>query len=271
MDIVAKVCDFVRSAGIVVTDVVELRSTNNVVVWLAPSSVVAKISEEHDRAVTELRMVRALIELGAPVVARIDFGAEQPVRIGETTVKFWRYEPQDDAVQLDATQVARQLFRLHQKLAMVKDRSSLQSYEKPLRAAVRSLDHPRFAPALAASDRELLRSALVDGMSRLMSSTSSEQVLHGSPHRLNILAINGAPSFIDLETVELGPLEWDLAHLEQEVGDHYPGKVDADVLRLCRVMVSAATSTWCWDGVDRGPDMRSHAMHHLEKVRLATT
>jgi len=259
--------DLVRSTGLVVTDPVNLRSTNNVVVWLAPSSVVAKISREHARAEEELRIARALVDLGAPVVPPIDFGLEQPVHVGETTVTFWTYEPQDGVADLDAAQVANHLFLLHQKLPTATSRSTLPSYEGPLRAAVRSLDQVDNAPELSPEDRSLLRGALVDGMSRLARSVGSDHVLHGSPHRLNILAVNGVPSFIDFETVELGPLEWDLAHLEQEVADHYPAQVDVDVLGVCRVMVSAATSTWCWEGVDRGPDMRSHAEHHLETVR----
>jgi hypothetical protein len=32
-------------------------------------------------------------------------------------------------------------------------------------------------------------------------------VLHGSPHRMNILARSGAPVFIDLETIQIGPIE----------------------------------------------------------------
>jgi hypothetical protein len=86
---------------------------------------------------------------------------------------------------------------------------------------------------------------------------------------LNIVAVNHVPAFIDFETVELGPLEWDLAHLEQKVADLYPVQVDLELLALCRVMVSAATSIWCWEGLERGPDMRSHAEHHLEAVRSA--
>jgi hypothetical protein len=35
------------------------------------------------------------------------------------------------------------------------------------------------------------------------------------------------------------------------------------------VLVSAATSTWCWDGLERGSDMLRHAQHHLELVRSA--
>ena len=106
---------------------------------------------------------------------------------------------------------------------------------------------------------------------RLAKMTGSERVIHGSPHRFNILVVDAAPMFIDFETVELGPIEWDLAHLEPEIADFYPGEFDYQALALCRVMVSAATSTWCWDGLERGSDMQSHAQHHLEVVRSSRT
>ena len=75
--------------------------------------------------------------------------------------------------------------------------------------------------------------------------------------------------FIDFETVELGPFEWDLAHLDEEVTGLYPADLDEDLLQTCRISISAATSTWCWEGIDRGADMRSHAEQHLETVRRA--
>jgi hypothetical protein len=49
----------------------------------------------------------------------------------------------------------------------------------------------------------------------------------------------------------------------------YPGLLDQAALALCRGLVSAATSTWCWDGLERGSDMLRHAQHHLELVRSA--
>jgi hypothetical protein len=55
------------------------------------------------------------------------------------------------------------------------------------------------------------------------------------------------------ETVELGPVEWDLAHLEPEVAGFYRASSTVG-LGLCRMMVSAATSTWCWDGLARGSE-----------------
>jgi len=269
VDVVAEVRHLIRSTGRVVTDVVDLRSTNNRVVWLAPSSVVAKISMDHDRAVRELRTVEALVELGAPVVPPQEIGAEQPLRLGGATVTFWRYEPQDDVAELDAAQVAHYLALLHEKLATIESPAPLPSYLDSLRAAALLLDQAGFAHDLDGDDRMLLRRALIDGLHQLAQSAPSEHVLHGSPHRLNILTVDEAPAFIDFETVEIGPLEWDLAHLEQDVADVYPAHVDQGVLERCRVLVSAATATWCWASVDRGPDMRSHAEHHLASVRSA--
>jgi hypothetical protein len=267
VDVITSVADLVRSCGFDVHRTVNLRSTNNAVVWLSPSPVVAKISKEHDKAGRELAVVRELVELAAPVVPPIDLGIEQPVSIDEKPITFWRYEPQNDVLVPFAGQIAECLFCLHSKLASIRDRAAFPSFAGPLVNAVSALERPDFASELAEVDRALLRKTLIDGIDRLAKMTGSEQVIHGSPHRFNILLVDAAPKFIDFETVELGPLEWDLAHLEPEVADLYPGEFDHQVLALCRVMVSAATSTWCWDGLDRGSDMQSHAQHHLEMVR----
>jgi hypothetical protein len=63
VDVITPVADLVRSCGFDVHQPVSLRSTNNVVVWLSPSLIVAKISKEHDRAGRELAVVRELVEL----------------------------------------------------------------------------------------------------------------------------------------------------------------------------------------------------------------
>jgi len=268
VDVIALVAKLVRSCGFEVHKSVNLRSTNNVVVWLSPSPVVAKISKGHDRAARELAVVRELTELGAPVVPPLDLGGiEQPVSIDAETITFWRYQPQDHSLEPDSGQIAESLFHLHSTLASMRDRAAFPSFREPLTTAVLDLERPDLAPELVDVDRALLRKTLVDGIALLAKMTGSERVIHGSPHRFNILVVEGAPKFIDFETVELGPLEWDLAHLEPEVADLYPGEFDHHVLSLCRVVLSAATSTWCWGGVDRGSDMQSHAQHHLEIVR----
>jgi Phosphotransferase enzyme family len=267
VDVITPVANLARSCGLDVGHPVSLRSTNNVVVWLSPSVVVAKISKEQDRAGRELAVVRELAELAGPVVPPVDLGIEQPVIIDEKAVTFWRYEPQDNVVEPNAAQVAECLFHLHSCLASIRDRAAFPSFRDPLMSAVGVLGHPDFAPQLVEADRALLRDTLVDGVARLARMTGKEQVIHGSPHRFNILVVDGAPQFVDFETVGLGPPEWDLAHLEPEVADLYPGEFDYQALALCRLMVSAATSTWCWEGLERGSDMQSHAQHHLEVVR----
>jgi hypothetical protein len=37
---------------------------------------------------------------------------------------------------------------------------------------------------------------------------------------MNILVVAGCPRFIDFETVQVGPIELDIAHLEPEVASH---------------------------------------------------
>ena len=250
VDVIGPVADLVRSWGFEVGDPVSLRSSNNVVVWLSPSPVVAKISREHDRANRELAIATELVASAAPVVPPFEQGIEQPVRMGERVVTFWQYEPQNAVIELRASQVAEYLFRLHSCLASLRDRATLPSVADPLMSAVRGLDRPDFAPGLAEVDRALLRETLVDGLARLARIMVAEQVIHGSPHRFNILNVDAAPKFIDFETVEFGPLEWDLAHLEPAVAAHYPGPIDHRALELCRVLVSAVTSTWCWEGLN---------------------
>jgi Ser/Thr protein kinase RdoA (MazF antagonist) len=270
VDAITPAADLVRSWGFDVRDPVSLRSSNNVVVWLSPSPVVAKISRELDRANRELAIARELVALAAPVVHPFERrGIEQPVSMNERVVTFWQYAPQNTVIESSANQVAEYLFRLHSCLASLRDRAALPSVTEPLMSAVSGLERPEFAPGLAEPDRALLRETLVDGVARLARIKGSDQVIHGSPHRFNILNVDGTPKFIDFETVEFGPLEWDLAHLEPAVAAHYPGEIDRQVLELCRVLVSAATSTWCWEGLERGPDMQSHAQHHLEVVRSA--
>ena len=271
MDVIIPVADLVRSCGFDVHQPVSLRSTNNVVVWLSPSPIVAKISKEHARAGRELAVVRELVELGAPVVPPVDMGIEQPAIIEEKAVTFWRYVPQDNAVESSAAQIAKNLFLLHSKLASMRERAAFPSFREPPMSAVVALERPDFAPELVESDRALLRETLVDGTAELAKTTEGERLIHGSPHRFNIVVVDAVPQFIDFETVALGPLEWDLAHLEQEVAGLYPGLFDYQALALCRVMVSAATSTWCWEGLERGSDVQSHAQHHLQVVRSSRT
>src|SRR4051812_29522178 len=51
----------------------------------------------------------------------------------------------------------------------------------------------------------------------------AEQLLHGEPHPGNLLTTQRGLFFIDLEACCRGPVEFDLAHAPEDVGEHYPG------------------------------------------------
>jgi hypothetical protein len=258
---------FARGLGIAVDEPVPLRSTNNVLVWLRPSMVVAKVSRRPDMGAPELAIAKALMFGGAPIVPPAAGVGDRLYRVAGRDVTFWRYEPQDDSSHADSRSIAVALFELHTVLDTFRSTIAVPSYDTQVVDAIRELADQDFAPELLAEDRAVLLRALSLGRHRLPGLTNTDRIIHGSPHRMNILVVDGSPRFIDFETVQVGPIEWDIAHLEPEVADSYPALFDVDALALCRLIISATTSTWCWGGIDRGPDMRHHAESHLAIVR----
>src|SRR3972149_4828282 len=92
---------------------------------------------------------------------------------------------------------------------------------------VASRDH---TPALADDDRALLSTTLRSLRRAIGDRGAAEQLLHGEPHPGNVLSTKTGPLFIDLETGCRGPIEFDLAHVPEEVSDRYPD-VDHELLR----------------------------------------
>ncbi|WP_202971039.1 phosphotransferase family protein [Saccharothrix sp. ALI-22-I] len=90
---------------------------------------------------------------------------------------------------------------------------------------------------------------------RVIGERGGEQLLHGEPHPGNVLTTKTGLLFIDFETCCRGPVEFDLAHAPEEVGEHYPG-VNQRLLRECRVLVLAMITTWRWDRGDQFPNGR---------------
>ena len=102
----------------------------------------------------------------------------------------------------------------------------------------------------------------------LASVPQAEQLLHGEPHPGNVLTTKNGLLFIDLETCCRGPVEFDLAHAPEEVGEHYPG-INQDLLRECRILVLAMITTWRWDRGDQFPNGRQLGTEWLSQTREA--
>jgi hypothetical protein len=254
-----------RLLGVRVTEPVVLRDTNNVVVWLAPSAIVAKIGTgHHHRLADELRIVEYLVTADAPVVGPADEVPRRVHRRDGFDMTFWTYKPMQDE-EARPESIAQSLRRLHDALRKMPTalRATLPSFRDELVAARQFLADRAAVPLLRSNDRQVLATALasVDAIA------PKRHVLHGSPHDMNILVVNGLPLFIDFETTCVGPLEWDLAHLEDEVAARYPSGLDFAVLARCRTLVSAKTAVWCWEKAADNSEMRWHAEHHLNQVK----
>jgi hypothetical protein len=257
----------VAAQGLACERLVCLRSTNNTVTLVLPAGVVVKGHRDHPAAQRELQIARVLSAAGAPVVPPAA-GLEHLV--GEAAgqpLTFWSYvEPIPG--ELDAAELAHGLAALHWAL------HGCQAEAGPLRDCSAMLNDARAVlqsgildPVLTREDRRLLADVLHD-VSRQLADVRHQSVLHGSPHRGNVIAGRAGIVFIDFETICVGPVEWDLAHLDVHVAEFFPTAVDEGLLRACRLGVSATTAVWCWADVDRG-DLRAHAEHHLEVVKTA--
>jgi Phosphotransferase enzyme family len=270
-DAIAVAAAVARELGLAVEQPVPLRSTNNAVAWLQPANVVAKVSVgRNSRLRTELEVARELWALGGPVVAIAPEMPDIVHRRGGLEMTFWRYHPQLTTAEPPPERVAPALRQLHVALGRLPTalRARLPSYMDELSDA-RSLlaDHAALS-SVTTADRDLLMNTFDRLKARLEELCPLDRfvAIHGAPHPHNILLVGGEPVFIDFETTCMGPVEWDLAHLDARAAPLFPDLIQSELLWLCRGIASVKTATFCSADIDRG-DMREHAEWHLAYVR----
>src|SRR3972149_5041230 len=97
---------------------------------------------------------------------------------------------------------------------------------------------------------------------------AAEQLRHGEPHPGNLLRTKNGLLFADLETCCRGPVEFDVAHVPEEVSEHYPD-ADRDLLGVCPGLMLAMIAAWRWDRDDQFPHGRRMGTELLSQVRAA--
>jgi hypothetical protein len=266
----AAVCVAARF-GLSVEEPVLLRSTNNIVAWLRPLMVVAKIGNAQQRGFhTEISVASELATAGGPIVPPApDFPAVVHSQDG-FGLTFWRYYPQPSDIDMPGEQVAAALQCLHAAYAKISTelRAALPSCLEELQSVSALLLDDRRLSALPEMDRLLLIRVL-DHLRQQVRETwrvATHVVIHGSPHPYNVVLVDGEPRFIDFETTSIGPIEWDLAHTSPDTAHNYGGVIDSQLLQTCRELVRVKTAAWCWANVDRG-DLRHHAEMHLARLK----
>ena len=258
--------DVAAKYGIRADNPLLLQETNNTVVWLRPSDVIAKVgtrAESVDELRREYEVARALAALRAPVASPL---AESPPTIDPTTgfiVTLWHRLERDGSTVLPASAVGESLGQLHE--AMNDCWVELPDFRVDIRRSRRILQARNRIPALAAGDRALLKEVFDALLPTIEGAALDSRPLHGEPHEGNRVLTPLGIRWLDFESACRGPVEWDLAFLPEGARANF-STVDEDLLAILSSLNSARVATWC-SVQARFPVMRRHAAHHLDLLR----
>jgi Ser/Thr protein kinase RdoA (MazF antagonist) len=256
----------VSELDLAVDDAIVLRDANRLVLRLLPCDVVARVAPLAYQASAEfeVEVAQRLAEAGSPV-ASLDPRVEPRVHVRDGfVVNMWTYYEPVQPRQVPPADYAHALERLHGGMRQVD--LPTPHFTDRVAEAERVIGSREVSPALVDADRELLANTLGRRKRAIVDRGAAEQLLHGEPHPWNMLGTTNELVFIDLETGCRGPVEFDIAHAPDEVGEHYPG-VDHELLRECRGLILAMVAAWRWRRDDHHPNGRREAQEFLDAVR----
>jgi aminoglycoside phosphotransferase (APT) family kinase protein len=254
--------------GLSVTHAAVLHNSNKLALRLLPCDVFARVAPSgREVAALEVELAQSLAALGSPVAA---LEPRVEARVYESdgfAVTFWSYYRASTVRTASPAEYAHALQRLHADMRRV--RIPTPHFTDRVAEAEQLVANPEQTPGLADVDRELLATTLRRAQRTLTGSGAAEQLLHGEPHPGNVLTTSHGPLFIDLETCCSGPIEFDLAHMPEEVSTHYPG-TDEQRLHECRRLVLAMVAAWRWDARDEFPNGHQAGLDILTTLRGRT-
>jgi aminoglycoside phosphotransferase (APT) family kinase protein len=252
--------------GLAADDSIVLHDSNKLTVRLLPCEVVARVAPlAHQVARFEIELAQRLAESGSPVAVP-DPRAELHVYESDGfAVTLWTYYKPALSGPISPGDYANALERLHADMRTLDLRTP--HFTDRVEEAQHLVETTHLTPDLAAADRELLITTLRSRRQAIVGRAAAEQLLHGEPHPGNLLSTKSGLLFIDFETCCRGPVEFDLAHVPEDVSERYAG-ADQDLLSQCRVLVLAMVAAWRWDRGDQFPDRQRAARALLRALRM---
>ncbi|GAA5036061.1 phosphotransferase enzyme family protein [Actinopolymorpha pittospori] len=262
---VAAAMSIASSLGLPADDAIILNDSNKLTLRLLPCDVLARVAPEDEQvAQFEIDLAQRLAESGSPVATLEPRVQPRAFERDGFVITLWTYYEPVATDVVSPAGYANALERLH--ASMRKLDVPTPHFTDRVESAQQLLASRDLTPALADADRELLSNTLRSLRRAIGERGPAEQLLHGEPHPGNVLTTKNGLLFIDLETCCRGPVEFDLAHAAEEVGENYPG-VDQDLLRECRILVLAMITTWRWDRGDQLPNGRELGAEWLGQMR----
>jgi hypothetical protein len=264
---VAAATSIVAALDLTVDDAIVLHNSNKLALRVLPCDVLARVAHVgHEVAQFEVDLAQRLAETDSPVAALEPRVEPRVYERDGFAVTLWTYYQPVAPQEVSPADYADALERLHSGMRKL-DVTAPHFTDRVAEAQqlVASRDH---TPALADDDRALLSTTLRSLRRAIGDRGAAEQLLHGEPHPGNVLSTKTGPLFIDLETCCRGPIEFDLAHVPEEVSERYPD-VDHELLRECRILMLAMIATWRWDRDDQLPNGRQLGTEWLTQIRAA--
>jgi hypothetical protein len=251
--------------GLIVDDAIVVHDSNRLAVRLLPCDVLARVAPAaHQTAQFEVELAQRLAETESPVAALEPRVEPRVYERDGFAVTLWTYYNPMTPREVSPANYANALERLHAGLRKLDVRTP--HFTDRIEAAQQLVDSSNLTPELATADRELLISTLRGCRQAIIDHGTAEQLLHGEPHPGNVLRTKTGLLFIDLETCCRGPVEFDLAHVPEDVSERYTD-ADEDLLSECRVLVLAMVAAWRWDPGDQFPDGQRAARELLRALR----
>ena len=264
---VAAAVSTASSLDLAVDDVTVLHNSNRLALHLLPCDALARVAAA-DRGVQfarlEVDLARSLAGTESPVAALEPRVAPRVYERDGFAVSLWTYYEPVVPQEISPADYARALERLHVGMRQI-DLLAPHFMDR-VSEAQQFVEDPDRTPALADLDRALLGGTLRRLGQAVARRGGAEQLLHGEPHRGNVLSTKHGLLFVDLETGCRGPVEFDLAHVPEDVSDRYPN-ADPGLLGDCRGLVLGMVAAWRWNAADQFPNGQRWAQELLTTVR----
>ncbi len=264
--------------GLQVSDAIVVHNSDRIALRLLPCDVLVRIAPASWRAGMEFEAVVAqrLTEIGSPV-GELDPRVKHDVYVSDGfAMTFWTYyESVGDrraqqhlgmTTSLGPADYARALAQLHADLRQV-DLTAPHVMDR-VTEWQQKVEAPKRTSEIRDRDRDLLRETLKSMIAAIRSEDSVEQLLHGEPHPGNILDTKKGPLWIDLGTLQRGPVEYDLAYAPEEVTEHYP-EANQRLVQNFRILMWAGIATMRWNQHDQYPRRDYWRAESLNQLRTA--
>jgi hypothetical protein len=244
---------------------------NHTTALLRPWPVVARIASgtsfdlEGAGIAQELAIAAHLARRGAPTVRPATAVHPGPYFEQECAITLWEFaDGRAVAGEAEESLAAAALREVQHALADVP--VDLPTFLEKVDSCETILADPDRAAELPSSDRVFLRSFYRRRRETLGDAGRPWRPLHGDAHVGNARIVGSRAIWMDIESVCVGPLEWDVAFLPQATWSSF---TDADqaLIGLLADVRDCCVAVWCWAEFGRSAATNEAAFHHLARLK----